>query len=148
MPVANIQSVLNASGAFNAGIPTTTAFGSNNTAGNTIVVYIAEQNGALANFVVTDSRGNVYTQVGTYADYAPDLRRTGVFSARNIAAGPNTVSVTPDQSSFAFNIIIVEYTGNPTVTPIESFVSLVTTSGTSIAVNLTTTSVGDLVALF
>ena len=147
MPVLNIQSVLSSSAAFNAGIPVLVPFGSNNTAGNTIVVYISEQNGPPANFVVIDSQGNTYTQVGTYADYGPDARRTGIFSARNIKVGPNTVSITPDQSSFGFNIIIAEYSGNPTVVPITSSASLVTTAGSTIAVNLTTTNPNDLVAL-
>src|ERR1700680_5296570 len=62
MPVLNIQSVLSSSAAFNAGIPVLVPFGSNNTAGNTIVVYISEQNGPPANFVVIDSQGNTYTQ--------------------------------------------------------------------------------------
>ncbi len=111
--------------------PTSVVFGSNNTAGNTIVVFAtAGHNFASGNpdpgygFSISDTQGNVYTQVGAASAFnaANGWKDTAVYIAANVKAGPNTVTATvvggspsPPQTT---GIVAAEYAGNPTVTPL------------------------------
>ncbi len=69
------------------------AFSSANTAGNLIVVYLTWTN---TNSVsITDTRGNVYTNVGTRTTWGASSNASSqVFYAKNIAGGANTVRAT------------------------------------------------------
>ena len=121
------------------------AFNSANTAGNLIVVYLTWTN---TNSVsVTDTRGNVYTSVGSRTTWGASSNRSSqVFYAKNIADGSNTVraTFTTAISSWA-DMYIHEYSGIDKVDPLD--VSAVD-KGTVAAMNsgsATTTNADDLI---
>lgn len=82
---------------------TSVAFDSNNTAGNMIVVSIQDYSAIpvpLTEATVSDSQGNTYVlATTTSATTAPELggfyTLQWIYYAKNIAAGANTVTVTP-----------------------------------------------------
>ena len=88
MAIAFVQSASRDTGAS----PLALAFGSNNTAGNFIVVAIRLGSATIVP-TVADSQGNTYTEDRRQVQ-TTDGHRTFIFSAPNIAAGANTVTVT------------------------------------------------------
>ena len=120
-------------------------FKSANTAGNLIVVYLAWTN--TDSVSVTDTRGNVYTSVGSRAPWGVNSNRSSqVFYAKNIAGGSNTVRATfaTAISSWA-DMYIHEYSGIDKANPLD--VSAVK-DGTTTAMSsgsATTTSANDLI---
>lgn len=82
------------------GTVASTAFSSNNTAGNTIVVLIQWQSSGVSGInSVTDSRGNNYTLItASLKSTGPTAHYSNIYTqiayATNVAAGPNTVTVT------------------------------------------------------
>lgn len=83
------------------------AFLSNNTAGNLIVV-CARIGVAGRTITVTDSKGNTYAQDKLQTASAQDLV---VYSAKNIAAGANTVSFAISGAADSIRLAIHEYSG-------------------------------------
>lgn len=83
------------------------AFGSNNTAGNSIVVVCGCGNGTA--MTVADSAGNTYTQAVT----APNSTtfEAAIFYAVNIVGGANTVTVTNAGSAASMAMEIYEVSG-------------------------------------
>lgn len=83
------------------------AFGSNNTAGNTIVVVCGCGNGTA--MTVADSAGNTYTQAVT----APNSTtfEAAIFYAVGIVAGANVVTVTNAGSTASMGMEIYEVSG-------------------------------------
>lgn len=143
-----VQSVL-IDQVFAGGVPRTLTFTSANTAGNTIIVYLADANNTLALWTISDSQNNVYTQVGSYVDDAPSLRRTAVFVAQNIAGGSNVVSASKNISgSNGTSVVVAEYTGTPTVSPITGFSGISSPNSSSISVSVTSTQKNQMLALF
>lgn len=143
--------------------PTSVVFGSNNTAGNTIVVFVtAGHNFASGNpdpgygFSITDTQGNIYTQVGAASAFnaANGWADTAVYIAANIKAGPNTVTSTVVGGSPSppgtTGIVAAEYAGNPTVTPL-TYESQNSISGgviTSISTTVATGQPNQVVLIF
>lgn len=117
------------------------AFGSNNSAGNSIIVIVMWEvaTGTMAindpvNGPNMDSNGNTYTSL-----HGPDILVSGfssqIFLASNINAGANTVTVKPGQSCF-WGMSILEYTQALTGS-VDQFVGQ---SGTGTAMTTGTTS--------
>ncbi len=143
--------------------PTSLAFGSNNTAGNTIVVYTtAGHNFASGNpdpgygFSISDTQGNIYTQVGTASAFnaANGWKDTAVYIAANVKAGANTVTATvvggspsPPQTT---GLVIAEYAGSPSVYPLtyESQNSISGGTITSISTLVATGQPNQVVLIF
>jgi glucose/arabinose dehydrogenase/chitodextrinase len=121
------------------------AFKSANTAGNLIVVYLAWTN---TNSVsVTDTRGNVYTSVGSRTTWGVNSNRSSqVFYAKNIAGGSNTVRATfPTAISSWADMYIHEYSGIDKADPLDvSAVNKGTTAAMSSG-SATTTNANDLI---
>ena len=121
------------------------AFSSANTAGNLIVVYLTWTN---TNSVsVTDTRGNVYTNVGTRTTWGASSNESSqVFYAKNIAGGANTVRATFATAITSWaDMYIHEYSGIDKADPVD--VSAVD-KGTTAAMNsgsATTTNANDLI---
>jgi hypothetical protein len=95
-----------------------TGFGQAQAAGNLNVVVVGWNN-ATSNVVsVTDNAGNAYQLA------APTTRSGGaisqaVYYAKNIVAGPNTVTVTFNTSTPYVDVRIAEYTGLDRVNPLD-----------------------------
>ena len=87
--------------------PKSLTFGSNNTAGNLIVVGIAAEGGGTTVSSITDTQGNTYTQAGTALYSASNDIEVWFAVAKSSAA--NTVTVT--QTSGTIDVNIAEYSG-------------------------------------
>lgn len=100
------QSAHNVTGS--AGKTLTCAFGSNNIAGNSIVVCVGmgEVEGANITLAITDTNSNTYTEA-VNASQSTTLE-SAIFYATNIASGANTVTVTIAGSSSTNTAIAVE----------------------------------------
>jgi uncharacterized protein YjdB len=148
-----IQSATTGQIAFSAGFPHVQAFLSGNTAHSTLLVFVVLDNtiGGTPTFTVTDSNGNIYTQVGSYVDVVsggPSNNRFAVFMAVDVLAGANTISMTPTFGSFGGSITIVEYSGAAGVAPLIDNNSPGGTGTSTPSVILTTTQPNQLAAIF
>lgn len=95
IPAAQPAIVQKAKAVSTSGVASLTcAFTSNNTAGNSIVVSCAAGNNGT--ITVTDSAGNTYTSAVSVANST--TFESQIFYAVNIAAGANTITVTPSAS--------------------------------------------------
>lgn len=82
------------------------AFGSNNTAGNTVVVVCGVGNGNTP--TMSDTAGNTYTRIANASAPSPSV---WIFFAPNIAAGANTVTCTNGGAAASMAIAIYEFSG-------------------------------------
>ena len=128
------------------------AFGSDNSAGNSIIVIVMWESasGTMAindptNGVNKDSNGNSYTSIQG-PDALGGQYSAQVFLASNIAAGANTVTVKPGQATF-WGMAILEYT--QAFGSVDQFVKQ-TGSGTSMTTGTTptTTSASELILAY
>lgn len=119
-----------------SGITNALAFSSDNTAGNLIVVVVVGQSVGTFNGVssITDSNGNTYN---TVRNDTVDVNFNGtnfysgtLFYAFNVVAGPNTVSVTMNDSSTP-EIGIAEYSGIVPSSPFDQVISSGQLSGST-----------------
>ena len=123
----------------------TAVFGSNNTAGNLIVVDVSYwvAGGVTGGITVHDSIGNTYASCGT--PITVDNGTSQVFYAKNIGAGPNTVTVT---TGFVgdLNVIATEYSGCLASGPLDAYVAAASVGSvtTLSSGSLTTSFPGDL----
>ena len=94
------------------------AFNAPNTAGNLIVVYVVWGNtGAVT---VADSAGNSYASAGAPVAWFSNQWRAQVFYAKNVAAGPNTVTATYATSINNYGLVYIhEYSGIDKVNPLD-----------------------------
>src|ERR1700676_5130161 len=134
------------------------AFSGNNVAGNTIIVFAVADHSFVSgpfdpnyNMVITDTQGNVYTQVGTHLYTINSVNRitdSQIWIAANLAAGPNTVTLTASGSPAIGNtyLTIAEYTGHVGVSPLTAFATNVAFSG-PLTVNLSTTQSNEMIVL-
>lgn len=89
-------------------------FGSNVTAGNVILAFATvTANAAGPTVAISDTQGNTYTQVGSYAsaDNGANYLRLSIWKTTAGSSGPNTVSVTPTGSSPTASVGANEYQG-------------------------------------
>jgi hypothetical protein len=143
--------------------PTSQAFTSPNTAGNTIIVFVAAGHSfasghpdPLYDFIITDTQGNTYTKVSSASasNFANGWADTAVYLAGNCKPGSNTVTMTvvggspsPEQTTL---LEIMEYTGSPAVSPLVSISSAVQSYPpfvTDMTVNVSTTQPNQVVIL-
>ncbi len=95
----------------------TQSFSSPNSAGNLIVVAISVD-GLPSSLTAYDSQGNTY-QVAT-GDCSPVSERClGIFYARNIRSGPNTVTIRLGEGHSYRRIAVAEYSGVDTNSPLD-----------------------------
>lgn len=132
----------------------TAAFGNNNGAGNTILVFVAQNqpaNGSVTG--ITDSNGNVYSQVGTVLDQVDSFSRhykTSVYSAALVKGGANIITIhsTQPQAGNGGGVIILEYTGGIASSPVDAFdMAGVPNPNTAVTVNLATSLQNETIVL-
>jgi hypothetical protein len=130
------------------GVAQTLAFPGGNAVGNTLFAFVSYDSGTPGGtFTVTDSNGNLYTQIGTYLDFVSIATwRTAVFVTTNCKAGANTVSVVLTENSVG-TINVAEYTGGGDVSAVTAHASN-QVQATSNAVTLSTTFVNQVIVLF
>ncbi len=120
------------------------AFNSANTAGNLIVVYLVWTNSGSVS--VTDTRGNVYTSVGSPHDVGELNNSSQVFYAKNVAGGSNTVRASfATAISSSADMYIHEYSGIDKADPLDANA---VNKGTTAAMNsgsATTSNANDLI---
>lgn len=94
------------------------AFTSANTAGNLIVAVVSWNSPNTGTFTCSDTQANAYTQAAAQWD-STTSRWLGICYAPNIKAGSNTVRATFNGSRATRRIIVHEYSGLATVTPVD-----------------------------
>jgi hypothetical protein len=160
--VAYVQSARNTGGAG----PLSQAFSNPNAAGNTIVVcaeanqnYVSGHGDPGYGIVITDTQGNVYSQVGNMAGNSNTTKwkDVAVFVAANCKAGANTVTLTtvggnPPTANDTL-LTIAEYVGNPSVYPLTFLAGVVQDTPppstiTSMTVGVSTGQPNQMVVLF
>lgn len=109
-----VQSAQGRNGAGSAAV----AFTSNNTAGNLSVVGVQLETSTATITSVTDTLTNTYTAVGTLNCDTSAALCVQIYYAKNIAAGANTVTVA--RSAGAVDVLIHEYSGASTTTPLDA----------------------------
>lgn len=115
------------------------AFLSNNAAGNLIIVSARiGVNGRT--ITVTDSKGNTYTQDKFQTASAVDL---AIYSAKNIAAGANTVTCSISGAADSIRLAIHEYSGLATASPLDQVASATATGTAADSGATPTTTVAD-----
>jgi hypothetical protein len=124
------------------------SFASSNAAGNLIVVVASWGDNPAPTINVTDTRGNPY--IVATSDYdTRNLQGLAIFYAPNILPGANTVTVNFGNPDHYRRIIISEYSGVATASPLDAIAKRqATATTTSNGVNSsagTTTTGGDLV---
>jgi hypothetical protein len=113
------------------------AFGSNNTAGNTIIVAVRQGTPTeIGTVTITDSQGNTYYEVARQASNSDHINF--IFAAYNITAGANTVTCTFD-SVRTMRWAIHEYSGIQTRGAVDQTAGAQGTSATASSGNITTT---------
>lgn len=97
------------------------AYGSDNTAGNLLVLAVAWNPTATAISSVTDSAGNTWTQVATNSpvDVSSGTFGLAMYYAMNCAAGANTVTVTWGSAVAAKVLICGEWNGIATASAFD-----------------------------
>jgi len=121
----------------------TTAFSSNNTAGNAIILGILMESATATVTSVSDTRGNIYVAATTPSAVWNSSNRIQIYYAMNIGAGANTITVTISES-VRVTTHFSEYSGLKTTGALD-----VTASGTPStnpsSGSATTTLAGDLI---
>jgi hypothetical protein len=110
---ANFTETINNTGAL-------ASFGSNNAAGNLIVIALDWDNQAVNVLSVTDTKGNVYAAAAPPVNGAGAISqwRDQIFYAKNIGAGANTVNV-EFSGSVHSELYIHEYSGADQTSPLD-----------------------------
>ena len=112
------------------GQPLAVVFETPNTAGNLIVVGVSAAN-ANATYTISDLKGNTYsTAIGPASD-GGNTYQSMIFYAANIAAGTNSVTVTETGGGGRLRILIHEFSGAATSSPLDQ-TSSSTGSGTAL----------------
>lgn len=140
MAIAYVQSTSKDAGTTTS---STLAFGSNNVAGNTIIVGI--RIGTVSQTItVSDTRGNTYASALQFDD-TNGGNTVAVFYALNIGAGANTITVSYTSGSATLRWAQLEYSGTATSSPLDGTATNQQTTGDSVfSANITTTVNGDL----
>src|SRR5580692_6717257 len=93
---------------------------------------------------VTDSQGNVFTQVGNQLT-SPGGTRSQVYYAKSIKGGADTVTVNLSATSSWIELYLTEYSGMDPVNPIDAQAGASGNAGLVSSGNATTTVAGDVI---
>jgi hypothetical protein len=103
---------------------------------------------ASANFKsISDSRGNVFTQIGSELT-TPGGGRTRMYYAKNVLGGSETVTVGLTGSSSYVEVYVNEYRGVDITNPLDATVQRTGTAGSVTSGSATTTSANDLIMAY
>jgi hypothetical protein len=95
------------------------SFGSNNSAGNLIVVAASVYNGGRTINSISDTAGNIYQTALGPVTVAGGNGNAYIFYAKNIKTGSNMVTVNFSDSAAGGEIFVHEYAGADTNTPLD-----------------------------
>jgi len=98
------------------------AFGSNVTAGNTIVV-AARWNDQTDTCTISDNLGNTYATLVARIQHGGGTGNLQLYVAYNINGGACTITATTSSGSFSIGIVALEATGVPTTDPTDTGIS-------------------------
>jgi len=93
---------------------------------------------------VTDSQGNVFTEVGNQLT-SPGGARSRVYYAKNIKGGPDTVTINLSANSSWIELYLTEYSGVDQTNPIDAQAGASGNAGAVSSGNATTTVAGDVI---
>jgi len=93
---------------------------------------------------VTDSQGNVFTEVGSQLT-SPGQTRSRVYYAKNIKGGADTVTVKLSATSGYIELYLSEYSGVDPSNPMDAQAGASGNAGAVSSGNATTTAAGDLI---
>lgn len=124
---------------------TAKAFTSNNALGNLIVIAVVLEHSTDTIASVTDTRGNTYAIAGILQGSAGSGYQNAIYYAKNIAAGANTVTVTPTTGTTPVNLAIHEYSGADPTAPLDQVSSATAISTTPNSGSATTTATDELI---
>lgn len=105
------------------------AFGSNVTAGNLIVVMATWAGAGDVTPTVSDTLSNTYVEIGSHIFSMTADVGMSMFYAANITGGANTVTVNYTASRVFREIMVAEYSGASTTSPLDT--SAFTVDGTA-----------------
>jgi IPT/TIG domain len=121
------------------------------TVGNLNIVVVGWNDTTDSIASVTDTNGNTYTLVAsTLASSLPapgasqETVSQAIYYAKNIKAGPNTVTVTFNENTLKQSVRIVEYSGLDPVNPVDSSAGSNGSANPADSSTLTTNSANDL----
>ena len=132
--IAFVQSVGNNAGYGPTSKTLALTFPSSNTAGNLIILSVNWGNTGIQVSSVTDTRGNVYTNISGQVRYGKGYPQSNqLYYAKNIPGGANTITVTMTaKPSVVFEARAYEYSGLDTVSPLDKFSSATGTNATQV----------------
>lgn len=119
------------------------SFPSNTVSGDLILVGFDLDTGVTPSSV-TDSQGNVFTQVGSQLT-SPASIASQVYYAKNIKGGADTVTVNLSLTSSLIEVYLAEYSGVDQVNPIDVQAGATGTSAAASSGNATTKFAGDII---
>ncbi len=115
----------------------TLAYTSDNTGSNLLLCLVTwDTAGGRVIDTVTDSKSNAWS-LAKFQDDTTNLQGCALYYAPNAAAGPNTVTVTFNGSALFTGLIVGEYSGIATSSPLDGTPAGQTTSGTTATDNVT-----------
>src|SRR3954468_23595879 len=118
----------------------TQAFASDNAAAALLLCLVTwDTAGGRVISTVTDSKGNTWS-LAKFQDDTTNLQGGALYYAPNAAAGPNTVTVTFNGSALFTGLIVAEYSGISTASPVDGTPAGQTASGTTATDNVTSTA--------
>ncbi len=141
IPASFVQAAASAA----SGTPSTLSlsFPANTTAGDLILVAF-DYSSNVTSSSVSDSRGNVFTEVGDQLT-SPGGALTGVYYAKNIKGGADTVTVTLSASSSFLELYLSEYSGVDPTNPIDAQAGASGSAGAVSSGTATTSVAGDII---
>jgi hypothetical protein len=142
VPVSFAQTVAKASpGAANS---LSLSFPANTVAGDLMLVGFDYDTGGAVPSSITDSQGNVFTQVGNQLTSSGG-NRSVVYYAKNIKGGADTVTVKLTANSAWIEVYISEYSGADPTNPIDAQAGATGGAGPVSSGNATTTMGGEII---
>jgi len=130
----------------NASQSLSVGFAGNTSAGDLIVVGLGFKN--TVNFSsISDSQGNVFTQVGSEI-VTPGGGRTRMYYAKNIKGGADTVTTTLSGAPAYHELYVMEYHGANASSPLDTSAQNTGPAGTVTSGNAVTSSANDTLVAF
>jgi len=136
-----VQTVANAASGSSSSL--SLAFPKSTVAGDLILVAFDFNTNATPSSV-TDSQGNLFTQVGNQLT-SPGGSRSRVYYAKNIKGGPDTVTINLSANSGWIELYLTEYSGVDRTNPIDAQAGASGNAGAVSSGNVTTTVAGDMI---
>jgi hypothetical protein len=139
--ISFVQAVASASSGSTSSL--SVSFPANTLAGDLILVAFDFDTSASVSSV-TDSQGNIFTQVGTQLT-SPGGSGSRVYYAKNIQGGADTVNINLSTNSSWLEVYLTEYSGIDRINPIDAQAGASGSAGPVSSSYTTTTVAGDMI---